>query len=288
MTSLRTVTSATRIIALPLTRPRTPNTPPFTFYHFNIVSQERATAPKTALSNLATWGSSKVANLWASFGKAEEGTWRTKVYAFGQGLFDRVEFEEFMLKSFDTSIAPLPPASTSEKHDSLKVSLIHPPSLQPELQLSRLRTLAENRIPMHRRGFWTYLAIVPFTFPLKFIPIIPNLPFFYCSWRSWHHWRALRSADYVRTLLDNNIVVSEESHELDMIYKDFAPKNPPPSSTSSEVVPPSTTDVPEHDILLTKDAVPAIASLYGMGTEERALVYRALAQATARVKKGKV
>ncbi|KAH8825168.1 mitochondrial K+-H+ exchange-related-domain-containing protein [Flagelloscypha sp. PMI_526] len=269
--------TAVRIIALPLTRPRKPNTLPLTFYHFHLKSQERLNAPKTRIASLVSWGSGKLANTWASFGKGPEGTWRTKLYAYGEQLFDRLEFEELVLKNLDTSLAPvLPPPA--EKGTALTIPLIHPTSLQPEVQLSRLRSMVDHRIPTHKRGFWRYLIIAPFTAPFMIIPVIPNLPFFYCAWRSWHHWRAYKAAEYIKTLLDNNNIIPQESQELDVIYKDFAPSSTVKSSNDSQ----------RHDLLLSKDAVPAIVSLFNLAAEEGDSMYRALAQAKPRATKGKV
>ena len=90
-----------------------------------------------------------------------------------------------------------------------KISLMFPPSLLSSSEvLSELRGFIEHRIPKHRKGLYVWMSITPLTFPLKLIrtstsclyprmsllkkillAIIPNLPFFFCAWRSWSHYR---------------------------------------------------------------------------------------------------
>ena len=92
-----------------------------------------------------------------------------------------------------------------------KISLVFPPSLlSPSEVLSELRGFVEYRVPKHRRGFYLWMGIAPLTAPFKLIrtstsclypfmsllkkfllAIIPNLPFFFCAWRSWSHYRGI-------------------------------------------------------------------------------------------------
>ena len=92
-----------------------------------------------------------------------------------------------------------------------KISLVFPPSLlSPPEVLSELRGFVEHRTPKHRREFYLWMAIIPLTAPFKLIrtfasclypsmslltkillAIIPNLPFFFCAWRSWSHYRGI-------------------------------------------------------------------------------------------------
>ena len=106
-------------------------------------------------------------------------------------------------------------------------SFAHPgatPSTRPHPSLTQLQALLANRKPLHRKGFYTWMIIAPFTAPfmvvrkypsvctsfptscgcsllqtghclthdsLLFAAIIPNIPFFFCVWRSWSHYRGL-------------------------------------------------------------------------------------------------
>ena len=101
---------------------------------------------------------------------------------------DRMEFEELALKSIDLSICPpvahfrSTPTSDNEKAplsvrttpfsltmciDALKkISLVFPPSfLSPSEVLSELRGYTKHRILKHRKGFYFWMLIAPFTAP---------------------------------------------------------------------------------------------------------------------------
>ncbi|KII90775.1 hypothetical protein PLICRDRAFT_123623 [Plicaturopsis crispa FD-325 SS-3] len=155
-----------------------------------------------------------------------------------------------------------------------------------------MRDVLAYRKPQHRRGFYIWMLLTPLTAPLKLIPIIPNLPFFYCVWRSWCHWRAYKASQYLETLVGAGAVVPEASQELDQIYDEYKPKavgGPHASLEQSESsLSPETGDGSERTrVLLTRDAVPAIISLLGLPQTSAANLYRAVEQARIRVEQGK-
>ncbi|TFK73650.1 hypothetical protein BDN72DRAFT_869039 [Pluteus cervinus] len=272
------------------------------------------------------WVSNKATNTWAGWGKAKERSWQLWVYRNGEKLVDRIDFEELALKGIDPSLGPsiLHPDISGKDSTSSKVPvsipLVFPPSISSgSATLDNLRSLVEQRTPKHRKGFITWAIIAPFTAPFMIIPIIPNLPFFFCVWRSWSHYRAYRASQYLQSLIDNGSIVPEESHSLDTIYKDYHPSSstssipqnqgeqqekpeeglrqrhtssssiPSSSSTTSDATPnpppppPQEGEPTSQEILLSRDAVPAIMSIFGSngGTEEAEL-YRALEQAKLR------
>ena len=134
---------------------------------------------------------------------------------------------------------------------------------------------------------------------------------------------AYRASQYLQSLLDNGSIVPEESHSLDTIYKDYHPSSssipqnqgkqekseeglrqrhtssstsssstsnsnpnsnspPPPLQEGGESTSTSQTQ-PEQEVLLSRDAVPAIISIFGLkGATEEAELYRALIQARLR------
>ena len=105
----------------------------------------------------------------------------------------------------------------------IEIPLIYPPSAYSELSvptlnptlhpsLSQLRRLLSSREPRHRRGFYMWMLVAPLTFPFTIIrespswkivdtvtqpslmvglAVIPNIPFFFCVWRSWSHYRGI-------------------------------------------------------------------------------------------------
>ncbi|KAF8962968.1 mitochondrial K+-H+ exchange-related-domain-containing protein [Flammula alnicola] len=334
-----------RIIAVPLTRPNIRVVTPagaklnrLTYYQFQISAKTKKPPPpstSTASSEgkveeagpsqaekkgwlaeireegVVDWTTQKAADIWAGFGKTKGG-WKLKVYQAGEKLMDRMEFEELALKSIDPSLGPSiiqlkRSLVLDEKNEPPKIPLIFPPSqLSPSTALSELRAYTGHRIPRHRKGFYFWMLLSPLTAPFIIVPIIPNLPFFFCVWRSWSHYRAYKSSQYLQSLLEHNIIVPEPSEPLDEVYRlrqlaapptpsestdssssSSAPEIDPASDASSSSAP--NPKEPSHILLLTRDAVPSILSIYGFKPESTAAadLYRAVEQARVRVSTGR-
>ncbi|KAJ7095699.1 mitochondrial K+-H+ exchange-related-domain-containing protein [Mycena belliarum] len=228
-----------RIVALPLTRP-SPSHRPTTFYSFKIVPPPPPPPPPASTEpppppgwlppeGVVKWATLKVDKTWGGWGKAKEGSWKFRVFEFGERFLDRLDFEEAALKRIDVKSAPparVPPELAGEERAEaeaawgrVKVPLFYPPSvLSAPTALSDLQTLLQQRIPLHTRGFYTYLLLAPLTAPFMLIPIIPNLPFFFCAWRAWSHYQALRGARRVDALLQAGKIAPEADAALDAVY----------------------------------------------------------------------
>ena len=217
-----------------------------------------------------------------------------------------------------------------------------PPSFLPHSEvLSELRGHAEHRILKHRKGFYFWMLIAPMTAPFIiirastwsvfmhnlakqdfFIAIIPNLPFFFCAWRSWSHYRgiffwdhlvslvsyaysvvAYRSSQYIQSLLDHDIIVPEASEPLDGVFKSHPATTPsasrdepdstskPTSSSSESSIPKTNPDhdrEPQHTLLLSPEAIPLILSLFELESTTSVDLHRAIEQARLRVASGRV
>jgi len=249
---------------------------------------------------IVKWATNKVADMWVGFGKEKSG-WKSRVYQVGERMMDRVEFEELALKNIDLSISPSlaqfrsSPISENNKVP-LTMSLVFPPSLiSPSEVLSELRAHVEHRIPQHRNGFYLWMLIAPLTAPLKLIPIIPNLPFFFSVWRSWSHYRAYRSSQYLQSLLDYDLIVPEASEPLDEVYKLYPPGTTSPSSdpgsvSESNALSSRRTNLeqePQHQTLLGPEAVPPILSLFEFESTTASVdLHCAIEQARLRVASG--
>jgi hypothetical protein len=76
------VARSMRIIALPLTKPTTSRTQlarkisPLIYYHFQINN-----SGKNLEDSWMKWATTKASNLWASLGKAKEGSWKVSFSA---------------------------------------------------------------------------------------------------------------------------------------------------------------------------------------------------------------
>ncbi|KAI6030900.1 mitochondrial K+-H+ exchange-related-domain-containing protein [Pisolithus orientalis] len=328
-----------RIIALPLAKARPSAllvSRPLVYYHFNLAPPGAAERNKSWTNRMLNKLTTVAADAWANFGKAPEGSWkaRLRLYQHGERLVDRIDFEELTLKGVDPSLAPslrnrgvagkpLEGLSGSDQKSEERppvIRLIYPPSLYSSLStplsdesvhpsLSHLRVLLDSRGPRHRRGFYLWMMITPLTFPLTIIPVIPNIPFFFCAWRSWSHYKAYKSSQYLSSLIDQGFVHPEPNQELDEVYRLFSPSAPNANSALSNCceVPSSdkrgkpenasdcnlksissltadsnTGPVPHH-LLLSRGAVPRILELFSLPDSAAADMYRAMEQVRVRL-----
>ncbi|KAF7422653.1 hypothetical protein PC9H_010809 [Pleurotus ostreatus] len=289
-----------RIIALPLTRmSKASDTAALrqslVYYHFQITKPadlaQHGTNKKEGAENGSLawspkggwprWVTAKASNAWAKLGKAKEGSWKVRVYQLGERFLDRIDFEELALKGIDPSFGPSirhPDFGGHSQDDvknkpPLKIPFLYPPSIQNgPTTLSQLTTLVQHRGPNHRKGFLTWMLITPLTAPFMIIPIIPNLPFFFCVWRSWHHYKAYRASQYVQALLESGSIIPEPSKELDRLYERYRVKENAQSSHPT----------PSHPLLISRDAVPPIIETFGLEVDDSADIYRAIQQAEVR------
>ncbi|KAJ3831274.1 hypothetical protein F5878DRAFT_549750, partial [Lentinula raphanica] len=121
--------------------------------------------------------------------------------------------------------------------------------------------------------------------------IIPNIPFFFCVWRSWSHYRAYRASQYLSALIRHGHVTSTPSLELDAIYKAYGSKSLTVSSAKSTTSPQdprsphvSTQSTTDHvELLLTRKAVLASVSTFSLEESSASDMYRAIEQAHVRI-----
>lgn len=310
-TSKRSMRSLQCIISIPITRPTSTLKPTIplrpadhskilTYYHFRLhgASQALETSSKwVPKGGWVSWIQTKAASTWSGFGKAPEGSWKLKVFRAGERVVDRIDFEELSLKGVDLSLGPTilhPDISGKNPQESaaaskLVIPLLYPPSIHSsEVSLEHLRSLLSTRKPRHKRGTWLWIALSPFTAPFMLIPVIPNLPFFFCAWRAWSHYRAYRASQYLSNLVEQQIIVPEPSDALDAIYKDSIPKPIIPSPSSTTASRSSSTDSEETslvELLLSREAVPTIVSILDLSKTATADMYRAIEQANTRFSK---
>ncbi|KAF8628645.1 hypothetical protein AX15_003777 [Amanita polypyramis BW_CC] len=286
------------VIAIPLTRPlpHSKSKRILTYYQFQIAQpptvkgngkekESNTLARWLPESGVVNWASAKAAETWAGFGKQQKG-WKRSIYEMGEKLMDRLDFEELALKSINPSMGPTitaPPTPSSsgsslgkDLEESVKIPLLYPPSISTGSEtLRELRALVSYRLPKHRREFYLWALIAPLTAPFVIVPVIPNIPFFFCVWRSWSHYRAYKASQYLDTLLEHGVIVPKESQLLDSVYKESETlRNAERSKSGGER---------QHAVLLTREAVPSIAHLFSLKRSAEADLYRAVEQARLRV-----
>jgi len=223
--------------------------------------------------------------MWADWGKAEPGTWKIRVFNYGERLIDRLDFEELALKSLDPSSRPkiTSPRTAGRDVQQPQIPLIYPQHIITS-PLLNLQTLVDKRAPRHKRGAWFWLIISPFTAPFMLIPIIPNLPFFFCIWRSWHHFRAYKASQYLQDLLARGAISPQPDPQLDQIYSSSAPS----TLNSQEAATPETREPESSDpnaMLLSTSDVPRIQHTFKLPKPFVADLNRALVQTSLRIDK---
>ncbi|KAJ6486474.1 mitochondrial K+-H+ exchange-related-domain-containing protein [Mycena vitilis] len=217
---MTTTASRMRIIALPLVRRGGANAKLPIFYSWKIISlpQKKNGPPPGFFSRWGGWASLKANETWTGFGAAPDGTFKKRAFQLGERLMDRVEFEESNLKALYVPNAP--PLEAKGKVVALDtIPLLYPPTILSGPQsLAQLKALAVERSPLHFKAalMWAFYAVL--TAPLKLIPIIPNFPFYFCAWRTWHHLRAMRAARYLQGLVLSNRIVPTPLSELNEVY----------------------------------------------------------------------
>jgi len=280
-----------RIIALPLTSAvrgpgHTKEPSPLVYYHFQMPPKA-----ESKRGGWVDWATGKATGAWANFGKAPKNSWKFKIFTYGEGLVDRVDFEELALKGVDPSMGPKlsnPRSPSEEQKRTALIPLVHP-KIVGTLPLAHLETILTRRSPRHRKGFYMWMLLAPLTMPFIVIPVIPNLPFFFCVWRSWSHYRAYKASDYLQSLLQRGAIVPRHDADLDgIIYARHAHLNA--SHDETEAVSGTEKDeggrAEEKKVLLRRDAVPHILELYGLPESAASNIYRAVEQACARLRKG--
>ncbi|KAL5524460.1 hypothetical protein ACEPAF_9600 [Sanghuangporus sanghuang] len=277
-----------RIIALPLTSEAS-NSGLHTYYHFQTPPPAKPKSDKSILKK----ATEKTAELWAAFGKAPEGSWKHRTFTLGERIMDRIEFEELSLKSMDPSLGPkLSKFGRSsvrlEEKGATPIPLIYPSFYERKTPpLLHLRSLLEKRTPKHQKGFYLWLLASPLTAPFILVPIIPNLPGFFCLWRSWHHYRAYKASSYLEGLVDKGAIHPESNAVLDKIYEEHQPASPSSSESSSgpNSKPPPDEDNGEERIVLSREAVPKVVGLFELPPSAASDLYRALDQTEHRLRK---
>ncbi|RSH88439.1 uncharacterized protein EHS24_000984 [Apiotrichum porosum] len=182
---------------------------------YQVQQPDRATADGQA--SIVTRALTKASDLWLGFGEKDKGTWQRKVFERGEKLMDRIEYEEWALKSIHEDQG-VKIAKKGEEQERIEISLLRPAGLGVPPLLPKLHRALIHRIPHHRKMMIRFLVFSPITWPFAIIPVIPNFPLFYVLWRAWSHYKAWRGATYLEAVLKAGMITEKESSTLDNIY----------------------------------------------------------------------
>ena len=216
------------IIAVPLARHANSARLPYLTY----LSQPVAAAA-TKLSSKPSFAQRAIqyaSDMWTTWGRPETASllnWKRRVHAFGERIMDRIEYEEWALKSIDQVLGPsihallssrLPLREPREEHPT-HVAVLYPPSVVGRTSvMESLRSMAHHRAPHHYRLLFYNMVAIPVTAPLFLIPVIPNVFTYYFMWRAWSHWRAYVASKSLESLLQHGLVECKPDDQLDAIY----------------------------------------------------------------------
>lgn len=115
----------------------------------------------------------KIAATWVSWEDAEKG-WKKRLVTWGNGMQQRIPFEEWGLKSIPSLNAQ---RRIDENHESTKIDVLFPGNAVRSSKIpSILHTIATERQEFHRKKMLWSFGIAPFTAPLGLIPVY-FLPF---------------------------------------------------------------------------------------------------------------
>ncbi|RVW52098.1 hypothetical protein CK203_095068 [Vitis vinifera] len=135
---------------------------------------------------LLDFASNKMNKAWVGLEKAPEGTLKNKLYGLGLRLLARVKPSEIFLKSISKEVSKVHVAFPSRS------------SLNARLVRRRLRHVALRNCYLiirgnfiHKKYFYGSVSLLPFTFAFSVLPL-PNIPFFWISFRTYSHWQALQ------------------------------------------------------------------------------------------------
>ncbi|XP_034209425.1 uncharacterized protein LOC117622760 isoform X3 [Prunus dulcis] len=126
---------------------------------------------------LVDFVSTKMNNAWMGLEKAPQGTFKNKLHGLGLKLLARVKPSEIFLKSISNEITG--------------VEVTYPSSLNARLVRRRLRHIAMRGSIIHKKYLYGSFTLLPLTSAFTVLPL-PNIPFFWCLFRTYSHWRALQ------------------------------------------------------------------------------------------------
>ncbi|KAL4809372.1 mitochondrial K+-H+ exchange-related-domain-containing protein [Aspergillus unguis] len=145
----------------------------------------------------------KAAQTWAKWEEADKG-WKMHLVSWGNRVQQRIPYEEWGLKSIPSLTSQ---RRIDESHGTTKVDVLFPGNaMKAEKLIPMLHKISKDRQELHRKRMWWSVIAAPFTAPIGLIPLIPNIPFFYLTYRGWSHWRALNGSRHLQFLVEKDLL----------------------------------------------------------------------------------
>ncbi|MED6170713.1 hypothetical protein PIB30_117048 [Stylosanthes scabra] len=197
---------------------------------------------------------------WIGLEEAPDGSIKKKIHGLGLWLLSRVEPSEIFLKSISKEVTGL--------------EVIYPSSLNSQLVRRRLRHIAMRGAIIHRKYLYATVTAIPLTSVLMVLPL-PNVPFFWFSFRAYSHWRALQGSEKLFQLVSDSSKMSNTSttHEKETVPKDSTKKSHNSSHEPHLKLRPSEVleDLIQHEDGkddLNQQAIKKICKIYDLNTKD--------------------
>nr|CAG8519178.1 6012_t:CDS:2 [Entrophospora candida] len=173
--------------------------------------------PPTYLSK----ASDLAARKWKELSYAEKKSIKGRVYNAGQKLLDRMDYQEYFLKSIPIREERVVDGDVN-KDDKSKVPLLYPSKVvTPNQIILNIEQLLERKIPYHRRYMIYSGLCLPLSATFTLVPILPNIPLFYNLFRLYSHYKAYKGATHLQHIINDKRLVLTDSNKLNLIYKDL-------------------------------------------------------------------
>ncbi|EIW68462.1 hypothetical protein TREMEDRAFT_32078, partial [Tremella mesenterica DSM 1558] len=194
----------------------TDQTSPLLLFH---VSQPDP-SPESSPPSLTSRALQRASDAWLKLGEKPKDSWMGWFYSRGEGLMDKIEYEEWALKGVHEGRG-VKLVKDGEIQERIEIPLLYPNLKDPMPPLiPKLDKMLVHRVPYHRKMMIRSLVFSPVTFPFALIPIIPNFPLFYVLWRAWSHYKAWRGATYLEGLLRLGMIKEVPSTILTDVYQE--------------------------------------------------------------------
>lgn len=146
--------------------------------------------PPSSKTSYADWAINKASTTWADLEKAPKG-WKKSLVNLGNGIFRRIPFEEWGLKT-------LPSYSKSTVENAAVTKVLFPGRFLEEGKVpGLLARIATERQKLHKQRMGWSIVGMPLTIPVAILPVIPNIPLFYLAFRAWSHYKGWLKWDLV-------------------------------------------------------------------------------------------
>nr|XP_025640205.1 uncharacterized protein LOC112734894 isoform X1 [Arachis hypogaea] len=143
---------------------------------------------------LADYCGNKMNKAWIGLEKAPDGSIKKKIHGWGSWLLSQVKPSEIFLKSISNEVT--------------SVEVIYP----------------SRGTIIHRKYLYATVSLIPFSSALMVLPL-PNVAFFWVSFRAYSHWRALQGSEKLFQLASDSSKMSNTStHKKETEHKDSTNK----------------------------------------------------------------